>query len=349
MSISTTTIPLSGTPYTFTNAGPLTTTFTPAPSCTSPDQMILGYITTRAAVTLCAADWLVQCTAPHHWGSACTPSGTPLPTTPPPEDLDISTDLSYAQSRESWDSVLLYGAANTYFSPGVVCPMGWETVGVAARDGRGGRSEEGFLAATTTISTATTTSTTATTSTGTDGYDGHVWYEYVNPVMALKEVLQPQETLAVCCPSGMSIDSTGYCYSFIPSYKPSYGCNVATDYLTELHETSMWTTIDGTVTQTDIVTWSKTTTRRVTLSTDIGSSETLYSGLMRARAITLLHRESDVEAASASASGSASDEPTDNAAGRPRLVRETAWEGVGAVVGIWTGRMVLGALMVLPW
>ncbi|RDW61832.1 uncharacterized protein DSM5745_10504 [Aspergillus mulundensis] len=347
--MSVTTASLSGNWYSFTNVGPLTTTFTPAPTCSSSNQMLLGYVTTSANVEFVAgAELLVQCTSPHAWGAECTPSGTPLPTTAPPDDFD----LSYEEYMESQDSQTLYGAPSTYFSPGLYCPKGWETIGVAARDARSVLTSSGFLVPST-ITAAVTTSTSTSTSTETDeNYDGHVWEEYMNPVMALKEALQPKQTLAVCCPSGMTIDSTGFCYSTIPDYKPSSGCVVAT-YYRYMYETTTWTDSRGIVSESHIGTPTDVLSSKLTLSTIFDSTETLYSGVMGAHAITLLHHDSDLrDAVSASASASAasaSEEPTDNAAGRTRMARAASWEGVGAVAGIWAGAMLLGALMVLPW
>lgn len=72
------------------------------------------------------------------------------------------------------------GGVGAYYSPGLYCPSGWKTVGMAARD------EKKDL----TMSGAVTVET---------GY-GYPWgWEDYAPTL-LADLLEPSQTLALCCP-----------------------------------------------------------------------------------------------------------------------------------------------------
>ncbi|KAI1637436.1 hypothetical protein F4809DRAFT_661118 [Biscogniauxia mediterranea] len=101
--------------YAVTNLGPLTTTFTAAPSCATADNALYYANASAPAQNLgrptCA--W-------GPWGDACYPSGARL-------------DSLLAAST-------LPGGFAHYYSPGVACPAGWTTAGAAASAGAGASS-----------------------------------------------------------------------------------------------------------------------------------------------------------------------------------------------------------------
>jgi hypothetical protein len=76
----------------------------------------------------------------------------------------------------TWYDEKEWVASVGYYSPGLYCPSGWETIGMAARDGKS-LSTSGFL----------TTSVKKIPS-------------YEEPVTLLASLLEPSQTLALCCP-----------------------------------------------------------------------------------------------------------------------------------------------------
>ncbi|KAL3473282.1 hypothetical protein BJX99DRAFT_261470 [Aspergillus californicus] len=345
--------------YTFTNLGPLTTTFTPAPTCTSSDQMAIGIITTAANNEYMYLDWQVQCSSSIDSEKECMPTTTPAPTTTAPSFDDMTSE----ELDEYYDLLVYYRGSGSYYSPGVYCPEGWETIGMAGRDASSVVTSSGFLATTPTTTTRTRTRTPYRTSTpGSFGYydedydydydDYQPYADYTNAGFVLKDILEPQQTMALCCPSGMTADSIGYCYSIVSDYKPTYGCQAYPDYAYEFGSATETFTSRGVVV-TD--TYATATATHFTVEVDataFDSDETEYKGIMYAPVITLLHHESDVMSAAAasasSASSAAASETPTNAAGK-LAYPSSSWEGVGAVLGIWVGTMALGVAMVLPW
>lgn len=154
--------------WTFTNYAPLTTTFTPAPSCTASDRLSLGYIN-HGYVYL---EYGVQCTSDVHYHD-CLPTATTTVTTMPTPP-----------NEKPWVGI------GGYYSPGLYCPSGWETVGVAACDASSTLTSSGILS-----------TTPAVTFSSSDPmsyyYETATWDD---PATLLKSVLEPSQTMAVCCP-----------------------------------------------------------------------------------------------------------------------------------------------------
>lgn len=111
--------------YTYSNYGPVTTTFTAPSTCTShSDQIQLGPSTTRPLLL-----YGLQCET--IGGTDCIPSPTSkLPT-----------------SQDNNPSIYFQAA---YYSPGLNCPVDWNTVGVATRGDGSSISTSGILVPTTT-------------------------------------------------------------------------------------------------------------------------------------------------------------------------------------------------------
>jgi hypothetical protein len=110
---------LYGGPFTFSNYGPLTTTFTPPPSCTATDRLQLGRMTSGFPHFL----YSVKCSSQSEWD--CVPTGT-------------------ASSAATFDDLKYVGSAG-YYSPGLYCPSGWSTIGSATADEHGAVSTSGYL------------------------------------------------------------------------------------------------------------------------------------------------------------------------------------------------------------
>ena len=140
--------------WTFANAGPATTTFAPAPRCTSTDNLYIGLGNPDPYLR-----YELQCSSKDRL-SGCVPTGTAITSTKTPS-LNSQWEVSY-------------------LSPGLYCPLGWATVGVAARDAKQSLSSSGILS----VDTST-------------AYDPPDWD---NPATLLASILDPSETLALCCP-----------------------------------------------------------------------------------------------------------------------------------------------------
>lgn len=171
--------------YTFTNLGPLTTTFTPAPICTASNRIGLGYIHPEdgGAVIVLSA----QCTSEFDYVTGCIPSTTTERTVTPTPTF---TATSYEDIEEYMESMVDWEGFGAYYSPGLYCPSGWATVGMAARDASSSLTSSGIL-----VPTATTT----TTKYSTDDF----YYYMMNredPASVLKGILEPRQTMAMCCP-----------------------------------------------------------------------------------------------------------------------------------------------------
>jgi hypothetical protein len=175
--------------YTFTNVGPLTTTWTAPQSCV-----------TQADVYLAATEIPDE----PYLGSKCDSS--PLGNCYVGGATQI--DEIYSINRDSWD-----GYVAPYYSPGLSCPDKYTTAGIAIKDGDGKLvSSSGFFAPTTygtmTIgpgpepytSTQTRYQGRNTTRVSTETVTT-TWAPYTNPQWnVFMEALAPSETAVVCCP-----------------------------------------------------------------------------------------------------------------------------------------------------
>lgn len=142
--------------YTFSNWGPLTTTFTAPASCaTVTTNYMLGLNSTVPIF-----EYEIQCSTAGY--GDCIPTGTV-------SSLSISMDNPKQIYQEA------------YFSPGLVCPSGWATRGVAVRDANKSLSASGILSSTT-VSIPSFIP------------------QWENPASLLMGLLETSETLVVCCP-----------------------------------------------------------------------------------------------------------------------------------------------------
>jgi hypothetical protein len=143
--------------FTFTNLGPLTTTWTAPASCaTSTDVVRIGL--TRLPGE---AFYDASCQVREY---SCVPTGESA-------DPALATNL---------DPTNLFQEA--YFSPGLYCPSGWTTAGLASRNGTASVTWSGLFSPTAAIPTTV---------------DGPI---FNNPENVLMQLLDPSETAMICCP-----------------------------------------------------------------------------------------------------------------------------------------------------
>lgn len=147
---------------TYSNWGPLTTTFTPAPSCTAKPQNVILGIASEPGIEFAS----VSCQSPDLAG--CLPTGSHT-TTPAPT------------STRGLNPIDVYQAS--YFSPGIHCPAGWDTVGVASRKGNASVASDGAFRFSTSLPKT-------------------IWdATNIGPANGLMQILDPSETAVLCCHS----------------------------------------------------------------------------------------------------------------------------------------------------
>ncbi|KAK5807467.1 hypothetical protein VI817_001725 [Penicillium citrinum] len=146
--------------YTFQNNGPLTTTYIPPPRCTDPSRLTLAY---RAGFREEEEHlpprgfYNVDCAMTEYLD--CMPTST-------------TTPMTMAEEQ----SVPI----GVYYSPGIHCPSGWETIAQAARDGDNVPTTSGAMSLNAPESMS------------------FPYHYYTAALMASS--LKPSETIAVCCP-----------------------------------------------------------------------------------------------------------------------------------------------------
>ncbi|KAJ5630225.1 uncharacterized protein N7484_010325 [Penicillium longicatenatum] len=147
--------------YTFDNWGPVTTTFTPPATCaTSTTNIRIGPTQNGSAPYFLYAQ---QCSTIGYWD--CMPTGIE-------SKAVITASTFHSNPTDAFRPM--------YFSPGLYCPSGWATVGLAAR-GESTLSGSGIL------------------STASPIYNPDI-PEFENPATLIMSLLDPSETVAMCCP-----------------------------------------------------------------------------------------------------------------------------------------------------
>ncbi|KAH8175339.1 hypothetical protein LIA77_03757 [Sarocladium implicatum] len=163
-----------------TNLGPLTTTFTAAPSCATQDIVVEDTMLPGLA-------WRSECEFPSP-ASNCIPSASKY--------WDI-----YQSFRTGDIGVVGFAP---YFSPASICPSGWTTVGAAGLSSG---------SATPSVSGVFTSPLRPFATLLGDGegaaFGYHAWF---------LESLEDGETVIWCCPSGHKVDSGGVCLSTIGAW-----------------------------------------------------------------------------------------------------------------------------------
>lgn len=143
-----------------TNFGPLTTTYTPPPSCTTATTDHLIYA-------------IENVTGPYHGAPSCEHNLV--------QDC-IPDGSSYDTLADKIVNPWAYGFFN-YHSPGIYCPKGWTTAAVLGHGDKTGSE----------LRSGAFTNTQAPSSTFTGP-------SIIQPDKVWLSVLEPSETLAFCCP-----------------------------------------------------------------------------------------------------------------------------------------------------
>jgi hypothetical protein len=146
--------------YSVTNLGPLTTRFTPAPSCATATPNV--YIETQLDETRGLYGY-PSCTAPKYEG--CLPNG---------REFDA---LNRQLSASPHNGNLVY------HSPGLRCPSGWKKVGSNQGGAQNATSPGGVFTGISTLTPPADGSPTA-----------------IPRLEAYANVLDPSETMVWCCP-----------------------------------------------------------------------------------------------------------------------------------------------------
>ena len=265
--------------------------------------------------------WAADCNLTPRYG--CTPSGD-----------KISSAIASIDTANP-----AFGFQIQYYSPGLICPSGWVTVGSAEIRADGGRTESGvFLPTQTAMATSTGGAGSA------DGSDSlPIGPMFPEPIDVLAAALLPSETAILCCPSSFTpAQSAGWCYSTLPSYTPTLGCvrflplSDITDVSTQLVQA------DGSTTPAVLLTLTATapaTETSVTTFAPEAAAELV--GVTVQNMVTLVHRAADVTAASASSG-------IKGWRGRKRPTG-TVWDGEGANFALLVALVaaVFGSVVVL--
>ncbi|KAH7207318.1 hypothetical protein DER44DRAFT_779082 [Fusarium oxysporum] len=169
-----------------TNFGPLTTTYTAPASCaTATNHLYLADYSDKPEYL-----WAYPTCTMQLYGK-CIPSG---------DQYDHLITATYAKTLD----IGFYH----YYSPGLYCPSNWTTAGKYVKGNGGTAQISGDLTKTE------------------SGIVPARWEPGrpfpTDPTSVWKQVLEPSETLAVCCPSDYTLDFNGNCYSVLGPMS-SYG------------------------------------------------------------------------------------------------------------------------------
>lgn len=303
---------LSG--YTFSNWGPLTTTYTPPASCQTTGPWGV-YIAPSSLPSVPVAQ--ATC-APDTDFYSCRPTGT---------ITNLPTGNAYYNNPRG-----VY--TQQYYSPGLYCPSGWHEVGAASRDGNKPVDSTGFFSPPTPLPSTSS-----------------VFLGMNQPENVLMQLLDPSETAVVCCPASMTADQLVGCYSTLRDYKISTGCNrfLPNADVSTIPSTEIWlygTTVEGQL-ETLLSSLPVTQTQARSFAP---SESSAYVAATSVYPITLVHQPTDLgktnAASTTNAASKTSAATTTNAAARLKPRPSTGNHLVG-ILGVAAAAMVLGAAIVL--
>jgi hypothetical protein len=286
------------------NLGPLTTTYTAPSSCaTGTDR--LAFVNASDPVR---AFGIPTCEVAKY--GDCLPSGS-------------SWESIAAQTTEFVQG--LYA----YYSPGLICPSGWRTVGSLAHgdDDDKNATASGALA--------------------TPNWDEQPGLRLLHATEFWLGILEPSETLAYCCPSNYQADAFGLCMSTlgpIESYNYSSMCFTIGNDIVPI------TTWDGTtLTGDQLVSLASGTEDLVTTLDDVLLTATDVQGYLAVAtyvpAVPLVYKKSDLEKDDDD-KDSDDDDGNDDSGDENAASAVTSRQGVMSVLGISLG-LLAGAGMIL--
>ncbi|KAH7173782.1 uncharacterized protein B0J16DRAFT_197341 [Fusarium flagelliforme] len=314
---------------TITNFGPLTTTYTPPPSCTAGTTDHLLYAISNATTILHGAP-----TCDRDPIGDCVPEGS-------------SYDALTTKILNPWDLGFL-----NYHSPGVHCPKGWTTAAVL-ENGDGAASE---------VKSGVFTNTDTQFETPSDPDSPSV----LGPNEIWPKLLEPSETLVYCCPSGWTPNVWGVCITSIESLDPAKYTGICVrDYSDSFPDWKAVHTVEGepvsnTAGVISGVFFTGTWTEKVDKLTDFLEGDSYTSTLVVVKtlpAVALVHHLSDLEATAFSTAdvketetgGSDGEDKTEevgeNGSAASNLSKAA---GLAPVVAVLAG-FVIGAGLLAPW
>ncbi|CAG7565167.1 unnamed protein product [Fusarium equiseti] len=253
---------------TITNFGPLTTTYTPPPSCTAGTTDHLLYAYSNATTILHGSP-----TCDRDPIGDCVPGGS-------------SHDALTSKIIGAWNLGFL-----NYHSPGVHCPKGWTTAAVL-ENGDGAASE---------VKTGVFTEVETQ-------FDAPSYTDYpsvLGPNEIWPRLLEPSETLVYCCPSGWSPNVWGDCVTSIETLDPAKYTGICVrDYNDTFPDWEAVHTVEGepvsnTAGVASAVPFTGTWTEELEKLTDFLEGDSYTSTLVVVKtlpAVALVHHLSDLEA-----------------------------------------------------
>ncbi|KAI0128988.1 hypothetical protein BJ170DRAFT_356244 [Xylariales sp. AK1849] len=251
--------------YSLANLGPLTTTYTAPASCAT-DTHFLGI---AAASNL--NDFVGKATCSFPTWRECIPSGAAV---------DSMVSRLYDNPAQGFVP---------FYSPGLVCPSGWTTAGIAAY---------GSVSSPLSLSGVFTD----------EAYQSLPSGLGILPLPA-KSVylgsLDPDETLVFCCPSGYLPNPNGVCYSSVGPVTESSLCFVAIPETDEVEVTSF----DGSSWSPVLLSVTAVETGFTTVTETIPSSAWPALALVtEIIAVALIHQATDVTNAASSTTATTTSE-----------------------------------------
>ncbi|KAL6231576.1 hypothetical protein BDW75DRAFT_38719 [Aspergillus navahoensis] len=237
-----------------------------------------------------------------------------------------------------------------YWSPGVNCPSGWESVGSAARPSDGDVTSSGLF-------------TVGAIPTGNwDIPDND--YVQLGFHDAFGALLDPSETAVACCPSSMTVGRNGICYSTLPDRDIRTACfadySNADGNLEFISTTWVW---GGSTRTANIavptVTIPRTPTRTTTRTVEADETGDMVAATLQAPIYFVRRPGDDDGDGSSSDSGNngsdgsgSSDADTaseTNAAMGLFMGHNKAWGHVGGMTGVLAASLLAGIVLVVPW
>ncbi|KAI0024588.1 hypothetical protein F4780DRAFT_724262 [Xylariomycetidae sp. FL0641] len=293
--------------YSFDNLGPLTTTWTAPESCATTVPQIQLAFTEIVTYPYIYSD----CNTPSQ--GDCVPSGTVI-------------DAHYKSAAMSLSTSAGLGLDYMpYFSPGLACPGGWTTAGVAVKDATGSLSSTGVFAPSELSSQA-------------PGMN-FGWN-------ILMETLDNGETAAVCCPSDFEVGYNPICYSLLP--RDAFKASTGVVHIVDVDETILPATFpwNGTTVTGSSVSFLTDHLYSTCITTALESLESEdYTGYTSVMPAILVHRATDVSAAATATSTGPDDE--DSSSSGPGSGAAAQSNSMIGVMTVWMVAALAGAVLLL--
>ncbi|RSL56258.1 hypothetical protein CEP53_006837 [Fusarium sp. AF-6] len=298
--------------YGITNFGPLTTTFTAPSSCATETTDRIYYAN--------SSNLAIQFGNPKCQGGYvgdCFPSG--------------SAYDDYVTSY--WERPI--HAKYPYFSPGLVCPHGWTTVGTFALAGN----------------TSSIDATGVFTKDPFEGFSGT--RARVGPNKIWSNALKPSETLAYCCPSGYTGVNGGACYSALGPHEDYDYKSVCRAFYPDDALTTVYT-VEGTPVTQGVYSVAPVTEKYTTTTVaiaDVTGKEEAWGDWVVATvypAVALVYQETDVAKAKEQGGSEGEDKDDSKDGDDENAASALSARGVAPMLAVAVG-MLAGAGLLMPW